>query len=95
MVYSPPLPEGEEFELVAIPGIGNISDYEGLDVTGKAVLIKRGDLSFKEKNLNAKNAGAAVAIVYNNVSGLFGGTLGESDSYIPMLALAKKMVKNF
>lgn len=90
MVYSPPLPEGEEFELVAIPGIGKISDYEGLDVTGKAVLIRRGDLSFKEKNINAKNAGAAVAIVYNNVSGLFGGTLGESDSYIPMLAISKE-----
>lgn len=90
MVYSPPLPAGEEFDIVSIPGVGRPTDFEGIDVAGKAVMIKRGELSFKEKNINAKNAGASVAIVYNNVPGLFGGTLEESDAYIPMLAISKE-----
>jgi len=90
MAYSPSLPAGEKYELVAVPGVGKPTDYEGLNVTGKAVLVKRGELSFREKNINAKSAGASVAIVYNNVSGAFGGTLGESGDYIPMLAISKE-----
>lgn len=37
---------------------------------GTALLIKRGTCSFREKILNAITAGAAAAVIYNNVPGL-------------------------
>lgn len=46
--------------------LGDLSDYDGIDVTGKIVLIKRGTLSFAEKVANAKQNGAAGVIVYNS-----------------------------
>ncbi|WP_088042610.1 immunoglobulin-like domain-containing protein [Bacillus sp. EAC] len=46
--------------------LGAPSDYDGIDVTGKIVLIKRGTLNFAEKVENAKLKGAAGVIVYNS-----------------------------
>lgn len=46
--------------------LGVLSDYDGLDVTGKIVLIKRGTISFAEKVANAKQKGAVGVIVYNS-----------------------------
>ncbi len=54
---------------VPIPGTGDVSDYEGLDVTGKVALVMRGGLSFEQKQLNAAAAGAAACIIYNNRDG--------------------------
>lgn len=54
-------------------GYGMASDFENLDVKGKAVLLRRGApegmeaLSFEEKVKNAEKNGAKVAIVYNNI----------------------------
>ncbi len=46
------------------------ADFEGLDLTGKIVLISRGgDVSFFEKANRACAAGAAGVVVYNNVDG--------------------------
>ena len=46
-----------EFEIVAVPGVGNLSDYEGIDVEGKIALIARGTLAFVDKIANAKKWG--------------------------------------
>ena len=46
-----------------------INDFEGKDLAGKVALIKRGGNTFNEKVLNAQNAGAVGAIIYNNVAG--------------------------
>ena len=54
---------------VPIPGTGDVSDYAGLDVTGKVALVMRGGLSFEQKQLNAAAAGAAACIIYNNRDG--------------------------
>jgi hypothetical protein len=55
-------------EVVAsIPQDGCSALQAGL--AGKVVLIKRGDCEFGSKALNAQNAGAAAAIIYNNVGG--------------------------
>lgn len=54
-------------EYVAVPGIGAESDYEGLDVEGKLVLVKRGTIPFAEKANIAASHGAVGAIIYNNV----------------------------
>lgn len=47
-------------------GLGYESDYEGLDLTGKAALIQRGDITFQEKVERAIAHGAIAAFIYNN-----------------------------
>lgn len=67
------------YQVVSVPGTGAVSDYEGLDVTGKIALVQRGSLSFSEKATNAEAAGAAGCLIYNNVSGIFYMSLQSSD----------------
>ncbi len=70
-VYSAPVIgslEAKEYDLVWV-GLGKAEDYEGLDVTGKIILAKRGDNTFTDKATNALNNGAAGILVMNNVSG--------------------------
>ncbi len=63
------------------------------DLTGTAVLIQRGACpegvigsSFYEKALHAQEAGAAAAIIYNNVPGLLNPTVeGEVEITIPVV----------
>jgi subtilisin family serine protease len=52
-------------------------------------LIERGDISFADKVLNATAAGAAAAIIYNNVTGSFQGTLGEPGNWIPAVSISR------
>ncbi len=61
--------ESREYEYVIIPGVGRTADYTGMDVTGKIVLVRRGDNTFEEKAMIAEAQGAAGIIIYNNVSG--------------------------
>jgi serine protease len=65
--------------------------------TGKIALIKRGSpshrsVTFATKIQNAMAAGAAGAIVYNNVDGGFTGTLGTADNggtpWIPTVSVS-------
>ncbi|MEU6238692.1 M28 family metallopeptidase [Kitasatospora sp. NPDC047058] len=53
------------------------ADYAAGTFTGKVALIKRGGCSFAVKQAAAADAGAAGAIVYNNVDGDLNGTLGD------------------
>ena len=48
---------------------GLAEDFEGLDLTGKIVLISRGNSSFFEKANLAVEHGAAATVIYNNVDG--------------------------
>ncbi len=57
-----------EYDYVVIPGYGDESDYEGLDVTGKVVLVERGELAFTDKQTIAAEMGAVGIIVYNNTN---------------------------
>ena len=61
---------GEEIEYVMIPGLGEASDFEGLDVAGKIAVISRGTINFSLKLYNAEQAGAAGVIIYNNEPGI-------------------------
>ncbi|HWI50940.1 MAG TPA: S8 family serine peptidase [Symbiobacteriaceae bacterium] len=80
MTFSPDA-AGQTYEVVAIPNLGNAdSDYAGLNVTGKAVLISRGAATFASKVARAMHFGAAAAIIHNNVDGFFAGTLGTPDN---------------
>ncbi len=67
-----------EIEIEIIPGVGRVSDYAGLDVTGKLVLVRRGDTTFEEKANIAQAQGALGIIVYNNVSGDIKMNVGEA-----------------
>lgn len=78
----------ESYSLVDV-GLGKAADYEGKDLTGKIAFIKRGEISFAEKALNAIASGAAAAIVFNNApEALESGTLGDADVTIPVYALS-------
>lgn len=59
--------DGKTLEYVVIPGLGSEEDFDGIDVNGKLALIKRGELNFTDKLLNAESAGAIGAIIYNNI----------------------------
>jgi len=49
---------GKTLTLRVIPGLGKPEDYEESDVTGCAVLIRRGEITFEEKVRYAAEAGA-------------------------------------
>ncbi|MBG9588035.1 S8 family peptidase [Cytobacillus firmus] len=60
---------GKSFELVDV-GFGAPADFAGKDLTGKIALISRGaGIAFVDKAAEAKKAGAAGAVLYNNVAG--------------------------
>ena len=54
---------GQTLELVDVPGYGTEEDYANIDVTGKAVLIVRGNGTFTQKMTVAANHGAIAMIV--------------------------------
>lgn len=60
---------GQEMPYVIIGGLGSKEDFAGLDLTGCAAVVQRGELYFSEKVNNAAAAGAALCIIYNNEPG--------------------------
>ncbi|HKZ40076.1 MAG TPA: S8 family serine peptidase, partial [Candidatus Hodarchaeales archaeon] len=68
-------------------GLARNEDLEGLDISGKIALIRRGEIFFREKVANVHQKGAIGAIIANNQSGLFSGTLIEP-SAIPAIAIS-------
>ncbi|WP_164545714.1 immunoglobulin-like domain-containing protein [Paenibacillus albus] len=60
--------DNDSIDLVGLKNdhLGYDEDYEGVDVKGRVVLIKRGSISFVEKVQIAKEHGAIGAIVYNS-----------------------------
>jgi subtilisin family serine protease len=61
-------------------GLGDAIDT---GVSGKVCLIARGNITFADKVLNCQNSGGVGAVVFNNVAGGFGGTLGGVATTIP------------
>jgi len=96
MTFSPSLANlgTGEIEYVSV-GLGNVAaDFRNPDgtsrVTGRIALMERGGAAFAVKSRNARDAGAIGAIVFNNVPGLFGGTLGTSEATdIPTIAMSR------
>ena len=58
-------------------------------VSNNIALISRGTLSFTQKVSNALAAGAKAAVIYNNASGNFQGTLQNAGNWPPTLAIAQ------
>lgn len=59
------------------------------DLTGKIALVERGQITFEEKVNYLAKAGAVAAVIYNNRSGGFGGTL-TSQGPIPVISIGKE-----
>lgn len=58
------------------------------EVTNNIALIRRGGVTFMNKILNAQDAGALGAIVYNNSSGNFNGSLTIPGNWIPVVSIS-------
>lgn len=58
---------------------GGLCDSTG-SWSGKVVLCQRGTVDFNTKVQNVQSSGGVAAIIYNNVSGNFFGTLGTGNS---------------
>lgn len=69
-------------------GLGYPSNFPAA-VNGNIALLSRGTIFFSDKAANAKAAGARAAIVYNNGSGNFSGTLGSPSNWIPVVSIAQ------
>ncbi len=81
--------DGTEYDYVFFTGVGEPADYEGIDVTGKIVLVSRGNTSFYEKHDAAGNAGAVAVIIYNNQAGDLNMDLSDSSSTIPCVSISQ------
>jgi subtilisin family serine protease len=82
--YAPGAMEGSPLKTATAPladfGIG---DKVNTAVSGKVCLIARGTIDFAVKVQNCQSSGGVGAVVYNNVAGAFGGTLGTTVTNIP------------
>jgi aminopeptidase YwaD len=86
MLYSPSSPPGGITADLVDVGIGRPEDVRGKPLAGKIALILRGTLPFREKAMNAAQAGAVAAIIYNSRPEEFGGLVGH-DTKIPVVSL--------
>lgn len=70
-------------------GTGTAAGYAGKDVTGKAVLVRRGGISLDEKVTRARSQGAAAVLLVNDnaAEGHIPYYLGESATYAPAFSL--------
>ncbi|KAI9305299.1 hypothetical protein BJ944DRAFT_239784 [Cunninghamella echinulata] len=53
-------------------------------------LVKRGECTFTEKQLNAYHLGASAVLIYNNLEGDYVGELNVTDAYIPVGGISKE-----
>jgi subtilisin family serine protease len=83
-VYAPGSMDGSPRMTATAPladfGIG---DTVNAAMAGKVCLIQRGSIDFATKVSNCQQSGGVGAVVYNNVAGSFGGTLGTTVTNIP------------
>ena len=81
---------GEQTDLTIYGG--NVSDF--VDVTGKVVLVARGNgIAFADKHANGALAGAAAVIIYNNVSDPIYASIEGSTATIPCATITLEQAK--
>ncbi|XRG79425.1 InlB B-repeat-containing protein [Rossellomorea sp. GAMAL-10_SWC] len=68
--------KGQTLPIVDV-GLGSAADYSGINMSGKIALVKRGGEYLQTKMANAKNAGAAGMIIWDNTDD------SDSQGYIP------------
>ena len=82
--YAPGGMEGSPKKTASAPladfGLG---DTINAAVSGKVCLIARGTIDFATKVSNCQSSGGVGSVIYNNVAGSFGATLGTTVTNIP------------
>lgn len=73
LIFGSSMLEGSYRYPLVYANTGRPEDFAGIDVKGKAVLMKRGPLDFTDQIRNAKEAGAELALIYHDASGYFQG----------------------
>lgn len=81
-------PGGQATGELVFVGLGKPADLPAEGLEGKIALIERGELTFGSKVAEVHNAGAVAAVIFNNVSGSFRGTLGGRGD-IPAISLSR------
>jgi subtilisin family serine protease len=76
----------------AFAGLGKTEDMQKSNVRGKFALIQRGEIPFKDKVMNAMNAGASGVVIFNNAEGLARGSLGEDGVIRIPVAMIEKAI---
>ena len=80
-------PSGEVQGQLVHVGLAMENDTPPKGLAGKIALIQRGDITFREKVERVANAGAVGAVIYNNLTGQFHGTL-YTKSAIPAVSVS-------
>ncbi|MBR7178321.1 MAG: S8 family serine peptidase [Oscillospiraceae bacterium] len=71
---------------------GSVEDY--VDVTGKVVLVARGNqVAFADKHANGALAGAAAVIIYNNVTDPIYASIEGSEATIPCATITLEQAR--
>lgn len=78
----------DEVEFAVVPGVGTEEDFAGLMVEGRIALVARGEITFQEKADNARRAGAAAILVYNNEDGILHMALENRE--LPAASISKE-----
>ncbi|MBS5389819.1 MAG: S8 family serine peptidase [Anaerovoracaceae bacterium] len=74
---------------VPVSNHGKAASYEGIDMTGKIALVERGGgMTFDDMRREAKAAGAAALVVYNNTPGML--YLSFTDYDFPAAFISQK-----
>lgn len=79
--------DGTVYDYVMVPNVGDVADYEGVDVDGKIAVVSRGSISFNDKVVNAASGGAIAVVVANNQDGTI--NMAINDYTIPAVAVTK------
>lgn len=80
---------GTEYDFVMVPGLGDESDYDGIDVEGKIAFISRGVSTFYDKATIAVQHGAIATVIYNNVDGSMGMDMTDYYESAPAISITK------
>ena len=82
------------YDYVYIDATGTPADYQAVNgavsLSGKVVIVKRGDLSFSEKGNNAKSYNPKAVIVANNQDGTILMNLADFTGTFPMVTILLK-----
>lgn len=78
---------GTAYDYVVVPNVGDVEDYEGVDVEGKIAVVNRGSISFNDKVVNAASGGAIAVVVANNQDGTI--NMAIEDYIIPAVSVTK------
>jgi aminopeptidase YwaD len=77
-----------EADVIVVPDTGEPGDFPSA-TAGRIALIERGAITLREKVANARDAGAAAVIVYNNEPGNFTATSSTSVN-IPAVTISQE-----